>query len=79
MDRFHRRISNQDPTRQKNLDLQWNAIKQIELRLLDLQDQLIALELFDATLMVKEVHEITETLVKIKAGTLSSIEIDALS
>lgn len=38
LDRFHRRISNKDPTRQGNLDLQWNAIKQIELRLLDLQD-----------------------------------------
>ena len=38
LERFHRRISNQDPMRQKNLDLQWTAIKQIELRLLDLQD-----------------------------------------
>ena len=29
--------------------------------------------------MVKEVHEITETLIKIKAGTLSSKELDALN
>lgn len=36
LDRFHRRISNQDPSRQRNLDLQWTAIKQIELRLFDL-------------------------------------------
>lgn len=27
IDRFHRRIGNKDPTLQKNLDLQWTAIK----------------------------------------------------
>jgi len=29
--------------------------------------------------MVKEVHEMTETLVKIKAGTLSGEEFDSLT
>ena len=38
LDRFHRRISNKDAVMQRNLDLQWTAIKQIELRLFDLQD-----------------------------------------
>ena len=28
---------------------------------------------------MKEVHEITETLIKIKAGTLSSLELDAMN
>ena len=68
-DRFHRRISNRDPSSQRDLDLQWAAIKQIELRLFDLQDKLLAFERFDPNLMVKEVHEMTEALIKIQAGT----------
>jgi hypothetical protein len=48
------------------------------LRLYDLQDQLLSFEQFDPNLLVKEVHEIAETLVKIKAGTLSSEELDAM-
>jgi hypothetical protein len=36
LDRFHRRMINRDPSMQKNLDLQWTAIKQIELRLFDI-------------------------------------------
>jgi hypothetical protein len=36
----------------------------------------LAFERFDPNLMVKEVHEISETLIKIRAGTLSSAEFD---
>ena len=71
-DRFHRRISNRDPSSQKDLDVQWAAIKQIELRLFDLQDKLLAFERFDPNLMVKEVHEMTEALIKIQAGTFQA-------
>ena len=39
----------------------------------------MAYERFDPALLVKEVHEITETLIKIKAGTLSSHELDAMN
>ena len=37
------------------------------------------MESFDSSLLVKEVHEITETLVKIRAGTLSVQEFDSYS
>jgi hypothetical protein len=43
-----------------------------------LQDQLLAFSQFDPNILVKEVHEMTETLIKIKAGTLSSEELDAI-
>ena len=39
-----------------------------------MEDQLLAFKRFDPSLMVKEVHKMTESLVKIKAGTLSSEE-----
>jgi hypothetical protein len=38
----------------------------------------MAFERFDSSLMVKEVHEITETLIKIKAGTFSPESLDSL-
>lgn len=39
----------------------------------------MAFERFDPNLMVKEVHEISETLIKIRAGTLSSAEFDYIN
>ena len=39
----------------------------------------MAFERFDPNLMVKEVHEMTETLIKIRAGTLSYEQFDAIN
>ena len=39
----------------------------------------MALDRFDPNLMVKEVYEITETLIKIKSGSLSVEEFDTLT
>ena len=45
---------------------------------MDLQDQLHAFERFDPSKMVTEVHEMSETLIKIRAGTLSNEEFDSI-
>ena len=45
---------------------------------MDLQDQLHAFERFDPNKMVTEVHEMSETLIKIRAGTLSNEEFDSI-
>jgi hypothetical protein len=46
---------------------------------MDLQDQLHAFERFDPSKMVTEVHEMSETLIKIRAGTLSNEEFDSIN
>ncbi len=38
-----------------------------------------AFERFDPTKLVTEVHEISETLIKIRAGTLSNAEFDSIN
>lgn len=43
-------------------------MKQIEDRLLDMKASLDAMEQFNPELMMKEVHEITESLYKLRAG-----------
>lgn len=45
---------------------------------MDLQDMLHAFERFDPAKMVTEVHEMSETLIKIRAGTLSNAEFDSI-
>lgn len=78
-DRFHRKVFNKDPNLQINIDLEWNCLKQIELRLFDLEDLIFSMKRFEPEKMVKEVHEITETLIKIKAGRMTASEFNDMS
>ncbi|CDW71899.1 snf2 superfamily rad5 protein [Stylonychia lemnae] len=78
-DRFHRKVFNKDPNLQANIDLEWNCLKQIELRLYDLQDIIHSMKRFESDQMIKEVHEMTEALIKIKAGRMTNEQFTGLN
>lgn len=48
--------------------MEWESLKQIEQRLYDLQENILDLIPFDPDQRMREIHEINETLVKIRAG-----------
>lgn len=48
--------------------MEWESLKQIEQRLFDLYEHILDLNHFNPDQRMREIHEINETLVKIRAG-----------
>jgi hypothetical protein len=55
--------------------LEWEALKQIETRLLDLEEEVYLMNRFCPQQRMKEIHEIHDTLCKISKGKLMDSDI----
>ena len=71
-ERFHSRRNLPQQTSAR--EMEWQSLKQIEQRLFDIQEDIYMMEIFDSEQRMREVHELHETLVKIRAGKLMSDE-----
>jgi hypothetical protein len=73
-ERFHSRRNMSNHT--SSSELEWQSLKQIEQRLYDIQEDIYMMELFNSDQRMREVHEIHETLLKIRAGKIADEEND---
>jgi len=75
-ERFHSRRRYDSAAQKAAEPLEWESLKQIEQRLHDIQEDIYDLMPFNSAQRMMEVHEIGETMVKIRAGRFDVIQRD---